>query len=222
MLWPWGDRLRMIGWLGLFVGLGGVLFLLAPKLEEPAMLWQDAGPLLVLGSSLSWSLGSFVLRHRRIRGSHLAVTAYQMLVGGGCTVVLGLLLGEASEIKLESLTLPAVYSYFHLLVFGSLVGFVAYTWLLGHVSAALAGTHAYVNPMVAILVGWLLNGEPITASIVVGMFVILSGVALVRSGGVRGKQVESAAAEGEASRTHLSSLATVAPESVSLGQSATD
>src|SRR6202030_2861051 len=76
----------------------------------------------------------------------------------------------------------AVYSFFHLLVFGSLIGFVAYNWLLGHVSVALVGTYAYVNPVVAILAGWLINNEAITLWIVSGMAVILAGVALVRGG----------------------------------------
>src|SRR5438876_8646279 len=82
MLWPWGERLSARGWLGLFVGLAGVLLLLAPRLQRPASLFEDAGPLLVLGSSLAWSTGSFILRYRRLRGTHLSVAAYQMLVGG--------------------------------------------------------------------------------------------------------------------------------------------
>jgi drug/metabolite transporter (DMT)-like permease len=140
---------------------------------------------LVLGSSLTWSIGSFVLRYRRLRGNHLSVAAYQMLVGGGTLLLIGLFLGESQELARERFTPQAVYAFFHLLIFGSLIGFVAYNWLLGHVSAALAGTYAYVNPLVAIVVGRLLNHEPITGWILSGMVVILAGVALVRGGGVR-------------------------------------
>jgi drug/metabolite transporter (DMT)-like permease len=185
MLWPWGERLSARGWLGLFVGLGGVLLLLASRLQGPANLLQDAGPLLVLGSSLAWSTGSFVLRYRRLHGNHLSVAAYQMLVGGSSLVVIGLLLGEGQHLNRERFTPQGVYAFFHLLVFGSLIGFVAYNWLLGHVSAALAGTYAYVNPVVAIIVGRVLNREPITAWILGGMVIILAGVALVRDGGAR-------------------------------------
>src|SRR5262249_24864528 len=74
-----------------------------------------------------------------------------------------------------------VYSFFHLLVFGSLVGFVAYTWLLDHVPISQASTYAYVNPVVAILVGALLGNHRITLAMLGGVFVILTGVALVRS-----------------------------------------
>ena len=185
MLWPWGERLSARGWLGLFVGLAGVLLLLAPRLQQPANLLEDAGPLLVLGSSFSWSVGSFILRYRRLRGTHLSVAAYQMLVGGVALLLIGLFLGEEQDLEPRRFTPQGVYAFFHLLVFGSLIGFVAYNWLLRHVSAALAGTYAYVNPLVAILVGRLLDREPITGWILGGMVVILAGVALVRSGGVR-------------------------------------
>jgi drug/metabolite transporter (DMT)-like permease len=197
MLWPWGERLSARGWLGLFVGLAGVLVLLAPRLRQPAHLLADAGPLLVLGSSFAWSTGSFILRYRRLQGTHLSVAAYQMLVGGVSLLVIGLLLGEDQELDPQRFTPQGVYAFFHLLVFGSLIGFVAYNWLLGHVSAALAGTYAYVNPLVAILVGHLLDREPITGWILSGMVVILAGVALVRSGGVRPRTQERRSAGEE-------------------------
>src|SRR5262249_5289022 len=77
------------------------------------------------------------------------------------------------------------YSFFHLLVVGSLIGYVAFTWLLKHVSTTIVSTYSYVNPAVALFVGWLLNGEPITPWILSGMVVILLGVALVRGGVAR-------------------------------------
>lgn len=185
MLWPWGERLGARGWLGLFLGLSGVLLLMAPRLQQPANLMQDAGPLLVLGSSIAWSVGSFILRYRRARGAHLTVAAYQMLVGGTGLLLIGLLWGESRILDWEQCTPQGVYAFFHLLIFGSLVGFVAYNWLLGHVPAALAGTYAYVNPLVAIVVGWYLNREEITLWIAGGMVIILAGVALVRGGGLQ-------------------------------------
>jgi len=183
-LWPWGERLNTRGWLGLLLGMGGVILLLAPKLQEPSGLFADRGPGLILGSSFSWALGSVVLRYRRIKGSYLAIAAYQMVVGGGVLTLIGCACGEFNDLSIKEATPVAVYSFFHLLVFGSLVGFVAYVWLLGHVSAALAGTHSYVNPIVAVFAGWLMNAEDITAGICGGMAIILFGVALVRTGGI--------------------------------------
>jgi drug/metabolite transporter (DMT)-like permease len=197
-MWPWGERLTAKGWLGLVVGLAGVLILLAPRLDDPIALLTDVGPWFILGSSVSWALGSVVMRYRRIKGSYLTVAAYQMIVGGASLVLIGAMSGEFADLSVQKVTPAAVYSLFHLLVFGSLVGFVAYVWLLGHVSAALAGTHSYVNPAVAVLVGWSLNGESVTLAIAGGMAIILIGVALVRSGGTRAGPATTKALEQEA------------------------
>jgi drug/metabolite transporter (DMT)-like permease len=179
LLWPWGERLTLRGWLGLLLGLGGVLVVL-PLPHNPADLFRHPGPFLVLSSAFCWGLGSFLLRRRRRRLAPLTSATYQMILGGGALAVLGLLTGEAGHLGSEHFTAPAVCSFFYLLVVGSLVGFLAYTWLLHHVSAALAGTYAYVNPVVAVIVGAVLGGEMITLPIVGGMAVILAGVALVR------------------------------------------
>jgi len=117
----------------------------------------------------------------------MASAAYQMIVGGMATALLGMALGEMQQLSSNQLTWGAGLSFFYLLIVGSLMGFVAFNWLLGHVPAAMVGTYAYVNPLVAILVGWLLGGEEMTLSIIAGMVVILAGVALVRGGGATAK-----------------------------------
>jgi drug/metabolite transporter (DMT)-like permease len=185
MAWPKGDRLGVGGWLGLLLGLGGVVLLLWPKSEEAAQLFQNAGPLLVIGSTLFWALGSLVLRYRKRSGSHLAAAAYQMILGGTSLALIGVVLGEVRELTPERFTWGAYTSFFYLLIVSSLVGFVAFNWLLGHVRAALVSTYAYVNPLIAILVGWLLGGEDLTVQILIGMVIILAGVALVRWGGAK-------------------------------------
>ncbi|HYT91616.1 MAG TPA: EamA family transporter, partial [Gemmataceae bacterium] len=171
------------GWAGLLVGLAGVLLLLGPKLENPADFVRDLSPLLVLGSACAWSLGSLLMRHHRLQGSHLTAAAYQMIVGGSCLTLVGLAAGEVQQLP-EQITPGAVGAFCYLLIVGSLVGFVAYNWLLGHVSAAQASTYAYVNPAVAVLVGWA-DGEDMTPWLLGGIAVILAGVALVRGGGRR-------------------------------------
>src|SRR5205814_2197908 len=113
---------------------------------------------------------------------------WQMIVGGACMTVFGLWSGEVALLSPDSITLVAVYSFLHLLVFGSLVGFIAYNWLLGHVSAASAGTSAYVNPLIAVIVGWLLASESLSIFLGLGMVIILTGVALVRLGATSPKK----------------------------------
>jgi drug/metabolite transporter (DMT)-like permease len=183
--WPGGERLRAGGWLGLVLGLGGVALLLAPQLSaNPGeLLTSDVGPLLVLGSAASWALGSLLVRHRRLRMDHLTAAGYQMFLGGVCLALLGLAAGEAGQLP-DRVTPGAVGAFVYLLVVGSLLGFVAFNWLMGHVRAAQVGTYAYVNPVIAVFAGWLLGGEELTGWTAAGVTVILAGVALVRSGAV--------------------------------------
>lgn len=185
MFWPGGERLTVRGWAGVLTGLAGVLVLLAPRLGQPQAFLRDGAPLLVLGSAASWAVGSLVLRRERRGASHLVSAAYQMVLGGGGLALIGVLTGEVERLTADRLTAAAVLAFFYLLVVSSLVAYLAYTWLLRHVSAALAGTYAYVNPAVAVLVGWLLGGEAVTGWLVGGLVVILAGVTLVRAGGRR-------------------------------------
>jgi drug/metabolite transporter (DMT)-like permease len=181
LLWPRGERLGLRGWCGLLLGLGGVVLLMAPKLGDPAALLRDPGPLYVLGSAAAWALGSVLMRYRRLHMNHLTSAAYQMVIGGGLLSLLGLACGEAGRLPAQC-TPGAVGAYLYLLIVGSLLGFLAYNWLLGHVSATQAGTYAYVNPVVAVLVAWVADDE-MSIWIVAGISVILAGVALVRGAG---------------------------------------
>src|SRR5262249_47702025 len=180
-VWAQGDRLTARGWIGLVLGLTGVAVGFSPQIRTPAVFLEDAGPLMILGSACSWSVGMLLVRHRQRPGSHLAAAAYQMLCGGGALAFLGVLLGEVHELTLDKFTAGAAFSFFYLLIVGSLVGFVAFNWLIGRVPAAQVGTHAYVNPVVAIVVGWLLGGEQPTGRVVGGAAIILAGVTLVRT-----------------------------------------
>ncbi len=180
--WPQGERLGPVGWAGLLVGLGGVFLLMAPELQQAHGLGDMRGPLLILGSSACWSLGSVLLHHQRAREAHLAAAAYQMVLGGGGLALLGLVFGEATELTPDQLSAGAVGSFVYLLIFGSLVGYVSFNWLLAHVPTPLVGTYAYVNPVVAVIIGTLVGHEPLTGWLVAGLVVILAAVALVRSG----------------------------------------
>jgi drug/metabolite transporter (DMT)-like permease len=195
MLWPSGERLSALGWGGLVLGLAGVLLLCVPALENAATAGFDYGYLLVLASAGCWALGSLVGRHLRIQSPHLTSAAYQMIVGGGSLAVVGVLSGEVSRMPAEA-TPKMAAAFLWLLVVGSLLGFVAYNWLLAHVTAAQAGTYAYVNPAIAVLIG-IADGEEPTGWLAIGIVVILMGVALVRSGGTAVATTDPAAAVEE-------------------------
>jgi len=179
---PWGERLKRRAWLGLLLGLAGVAVLFSGRFHghENATHW--AGLVLVLGSALCWAIGAFLHRHHRTTVPHLVVAGYQMLLGGASVSLVGVLVGELGQLTPGAYTSGAVFAFFYLLVVGSLMGFLTFVWLLRHVSAALAGTYAYVNPVVALFVGWLLAGEGLSLPVLAGMLIILAGVTLVRSG----------------------------------------
>jgi len=177
---PRGERLAMRGWIGLLLGLGGVV-LLSGDVHSLHDFWTNPGPLLVLSSATLWALGSLIVRHHPPTVTAITAAAYQMLIGGLALIALGLACGEAATLGPEHFNLRSLGDFAYLLVVGSLIGFLAYRWLLGHVSSSLVGTYAYVNPLVAVLVGWSIADEALTPRILAGMAVILSGVALVRS-----------------------------------------
>jgi drug/metabolite transporter (DMT)-like permease len=179
--WPQGDRLSLRGWLGLFLGLAGVLILCLPRLLESSSLTADVGILFALGSATCWALGSLVGRHQRVTCSHLTAAGYQMFLGGGGLILVGVAFGELQRLP-DQLTARAVGAFAWLLVAGSLLGYVAFNWLLAHVSVAQLGTYAFVNPAIAVIIG-ILDHEEATVWLVAAIAVILSGVALVRSGG---------------------------------------
>jgi drug/metabolite transporter (DMT)-like permease len=196
VVFPRGERLTWRGWLGLLAGLFGVLLLWVDRLWDEGHAASIWGYALVLGSASAWALGSFVSRYRRSRASPFVLATYQLILGGLSLTMVGLVAGEAGQLRPESFTPNAVFAFFYLLVVGSLIGFVAYAWLLGHVSTTLAGTYAYVNPVVALLAAVLLDKESVGWPVVLGMGVILLGVALVRQGGVVKKTGVVLAEEG--------------------------
>jgi drug/metabolite transporter (DMT)-like permease len=201
LLIPRGDRLTWRGWLGLFLGLGGVLLLSLRTLTEEEMAF-NTGLWFSLGSTLSWAIGSLWTRHAPLEGSPFRTGGYQLLIGGLGLSLLGLILGEGSRMTAQQWP-PMVCFYFcYLLVVGSLLGFLAFNYVLAHTSTAMAGTYAYVNPVVALFVAAWLDGEQITPLILVCMALILSGVALVKMGGVRPRLLAELSVTGEA-RVHL-------------------
>jgi drug/metabolite transporter (DMT)-like permease len=183
-IWPRGYHLTGRGWLGLFLGLAGVILLMADKVSTHSN-FDGAGYLLVLASAFSWAVGPFLHRRRHGSLSPIASAAWQMVLGGSSLVLLACCLGETQTLSADRFTPASVFPFFYLLVVGSLTGFVAFIWLLQHVSPALAGSYAYVNPVVALLVGWLIADETLTLHVIGGMVVILAGVALVRAGARR-------------------------------------
>ena len=174
---------------GLVIGLAGLLVLVAPGnlAGKGRVDLLGAGALLL--AALSWTAGSLYSRRVRLPESVLTVTAMEMIGGGSLLWVVGLALGEGSRLDLAAVSTRSLLSLGYLIVFGSLIGFSAYVYLLHSTTPARVSTYAYVNPVVAVLLGWAFAGEAVTLRIALATVGIVAAVALIiRYGGARAEE----------------------------------
>lgn len=162
---------------GVVVGFVGVAVLVMPgNRPDGANL---AGMLLLILAAGLWAVGSFLATRLPLHKDPFVSTAAQMLTGGAIMVATGLLRGEGSGIRAEDFSAESLWALAYLVVAGSLLAFTAYVWLLQNAPLSKVSTYAYVNPVVAILLGWLILGEEITAITLIGAGVIVSSVAYI-------------------------------------------
>jgi len=171
-----GERLSRPAVLGLALGFLGVVFLADPRGESVDHL----GAGMVLLASLSWACGSYYSRGALMPRRPLVMTGMEMLCGGAAMGVVSLATGDAFDLRLGAVDTRAWLALGYLLVFGSLVAFTAYVWLLANVRLSLVGTYAFVNPVVAVALGALPPlREPVGLPVILGSAVILTGVAII-------------------------------------------
>lgn len=173
--------------LGLVQGLIGVGLLVGGRelgVSSPATF---IGGLAVLAGSFLWAAGSIYSRRAPLPAAPRMGTAVQMLTGGAMLLVAGLLLGEWATVDVHAISVKSALSLLYLIVFGSLVAFSAYIWLLRATTPARVATYAYVNPVVALVLGWALADEPLSPRTLLAAAVILTAVMIInlRSGGSR-------------------------------------
>jgi drug/metabolite transporter (DMT)-like permease len=184
-LWPGGST--VFTWrvgVGLLLGFLGSA-LLAGVTPGELMTTNLAGPVALTLASASWALGTVYSKRNPTDTSPYAASAMQMLAGGAVITVLGLALGEVDQWQWST---PGLGALAYLVVFGSIVGFTAYAYALRHASATIVGTYAYVNPVVAVLLGWLILREAITPRTIGAMVLILGAVLMIQlAPGAHGK-----------------------------------
>ncbi len=171
-----GHRLSRVAVAGIAIGLLGTAVLLRPGAGGTG----DVGHmLLVLISPLAWAVGSLYATRGPLPKRALVATGMEMLCGGVLLLLVGLLSGEAAAVHIDRISLASWLSTLYLIVFGSLVAFSAYVWLLTKVATTAVSTYAYVNPLVAVLLGWAVLGERITAQTLLAAALIVIAVALI-------------------------------------------
>jgi drug/metabolite transporter (DMT)-like permease len=162
---------------GIVLGLAGVAVLIPFRAAgHPLESWSA---LAIIACEMLWAAGAIYSRGIKTATSPATFAAMQMLAGGALLWVVGLGFGEASRLSAAAFDTRSVLSLGFLIVFASLVTFTAYTWLLQRYSPALVSTHSYINPVVAVYLGWALAGEPVTSRTLLGTAVILASVALL-------------------------------------------
>ncbi len=184
--WKWKGGRRPEGRLvaGLALGFAGVALMVAPG-DGHAVPVHPLGALALVGASVSWAIGSLMRRTASAPQSPALAIGMEMLAGGFLLVLAGLALGEAGTVNLGAVTAKSLGAYLYLIVFGSVVAFSAYMYVLRHTTVAMATSHSYVNPVVAVFAGWILAGETLTPRAMVAACVIVGAVALLTLSGRR-------------------------------------
>ena len=172
-----GERVRLGTYVGVAVGFVGVGVLIIPHGLNGSV--STAGMLMLIGASLSWAIGTFFSKRVALPRDPLASTGGQMVVGGGSLLLAGLLTGETGQVQVQNFSPASVVALLYLILFGSVLAYTAYTWLLQNTTVSRVSTYAYVNPLVAIVLGSVLLNERIDVFIVIGAAMIVTAVIVV-------------------------------------------
>ena len=172
------ERLARRGLVGLALGIVGLVVLLWPRLTDNSSLSHQelVGVAILMFASLSWACGSITSRRSHLSIGPFAATGWEMTIAGVVNLLLALGMGDFSRTVWSA---SGYLSIAYLVTGGSLIGFTAYIWLLEHVPTSKVATYAYVNPVVAVLLGWLILHEKVDRYVLAGTAVIICGVALV-------------------------------------------
>jgi len=195
---PGGERLAPTGWAGIGLGMVGLGALVWPQLTAGFSAELRGEAALVL-ASLSWASGSLYAKRKQWTLSPLVATGWEMLFAG---LVLSVIAAGSGELSRFSPSTASWLALAYLVVFGSCIAFSAYIWLLHHVAAPKVATYAYVNPIIAVLLGCLFVGEPFTVWMAIGTPIIIAAVVLVTTARVRtGERAAASVPRRQATRT---------------------
>jgi drug/metabolite transporter (DMT)-like permease len=191
---PQGSRPPAIVVLGMALGFAGLLLLVPLGARGGDALINPLGALVLVLGALSWATGSLYALHAELPESLLLSSGMEMIAGGILLLLAGALAGEVGELRPSVVSARSFLAFAYLVVFGSIVAFSAFTYLLEVSTPSRVSTYAYVNPVIAVVLGWLLAGEALTTRTLLGATVIVSAVAMVTAGKAPARLGEEAAA----------------------------
>jgi drug/metabolite transporter (DMT)-like permease len=176
---PSGTRPVPRVFVGLVLGFAGLALLLGPASLDGARRIDLLGTAVLIACAFVWACASLYSKHRPAPGSPLLVVAMQSLSGGAALWIAALISGELSTLRFSAITTRSWMAVLYLIIFGSGMGFTAYLYILKKSTAAKVATYGFVNPVVALFLGWLIAAEPITARTIIAAAIILTAVMLV-------------------------------------------
>ena len=168
--------------LGLLIGFAGVWLLISGRSTAAASSGDSGqwiGILAVIGGAFCWATGSIYGLRSPVPKSSIMTAGMQMMSGSVSLFIVGLVRGEWSAFDPSAVSSNSVFALFYLMIFGSLIGYTAYSWLLKNAQPSMVATYAYVNPVIAVFLGWSIAGESLTAQMLIGAFIVVVSVALI-------------------------------------------
>lgn len=167
--------------IGLIIGFGGVILLFAGNaatniFDSPIKI---ISLFVLMAGTIGWTIGSLYAKYQKMEGSTTMKVGLQMLAAGIAFAVTGFASGEQNNFAISEVSKTSIIALLYLIFFGSLIGYLAYMWLLSVRPASLVGTYAYVNPVVAVFLGWLFVNEKISTQQIIGLGIIILGLLMV-------------------------------------------
>ncbi|MCB0268352.1 MAG: EamA family transporter [Calditrichia bacterium] len=181
MDWLWQKQERPSGrvFAGIALGFVGIALLVRPQNSGELMAFEPVGIFALMLAAILWSTGSLYSRNAYLPKSKLQGIGMQMIAGGGMVFLAGLARGEWAEFSFANISQSSFLAWLYLLIFGSMIGFSCYIWLLKVAPADRVSTYAYVNPVVAVFLGWLFLDEPVTTQTAIASAIIILSVVLI-------------------------------------------
>ncbi|MCB0717211.1 MAG: EamA family transporter [Bacteroidetes bacterium] len=186
-LWKSGPKPNAFTVTGIILGLAGIVVLFDPASVLTGTGINVTAAVILIAGTVGWGIGSLFGRHADLPTDPFLSTAVQMGMGGVALLVAGLFMGEVTDLRLAGITLASFAAWAYLVVFGSIVAFTAYVWLMRHAAPSLVSTHAFVNPVVAVMLGWIVLNETLSGRLFVATALLVAGLVFIgRSGQRRG------------------------------------
>ena len=176
---PKGEKTSLKNVTGVILGFIGLFFLISPHNLVSGGNVNLTGSLVLVGAALSWACGSVYTSHAEVPKSKLATVALEMFFGGVALILVSYFFGDWNSFHPGMVTTKSLIAFIYLIVFGSLIAFTAYIWLLDAAGPAKATTYAYVNPVVAVILGYFIASEELSLKMIFAAFIIITAVVII-------------------------------------------